>query len=661
MAFLFGCPRTYQYEKRLSLRCHFCRLVHNETMAAQDRADVWRFTVSSVITLPAWALFLILCASCGKVPVPPAKPSANKPISPELATPHVTLTVDSRKSWHKIDDPDADGWDSEVLAQRAKARLDQLGRLFFQEGDVSDLLAVDFRCDPLVPEELSLAFEDRIAKVEHGQASDVQRGDGSDLERFFTSMRAQDAGRFEFKVTKITPSSTRSQTYEETPFTTEQYLSLSFKTAEAIVEHHAKWIVGWRQDAGVAKLADIRVAEFARSTTKSPRPLFSDCTESAIAANACYGQQLAYGLNHWLSRLPVRAMLNRFGTPGVAVGDVDGDGRDDLYLCQEPGLPNRLFLQNPDGTVHDVSAKWGVDWIEDSRAAILVDFDNDGDQDLAVAIYGNIVIARNRGQADSDGVRFEVVNALPTSGSTASLAAADYDSDGLLDLFVCAYVQEDVGASIGAATERFVYHDAENGAPNSLFHNEGKFEFTDVTRAVEIDQNNSRWSFAASWEDFDDDGDPDLYVANDYGRNNLYRNDAGPAPGSRRFVDVAAAAGVEDSASGMSVTWGDYDRDGHMDVYVSNMFSAAGSRVTAQEEFKANASDELRGRYRRFARGNSLFRNLDATFEDVSLAAHVNLGRWAWGSSFADINNDSWQDLIVANGYLSSSEDDGDL
>jgi hypothetical protein len=98
-----------------------------------------------------------------------------------------------------------------------------------------------------------------------------------------------------------------------------------------------------------------------------------------------------------------------------------------------------------------------------------------------------------------------------------------------------------------------------------------------------------------------------------------------------------------------------------MDVYVSNMFSAAGSRITAQKKFKADASDEVRGRFRRFARGNSLFRNVNASFEDVSLDAHVNMGRWAWGSNFVDLNNDSWQDLVVANGYLSSPEDSGDL
>ena len=180
-----------------------------------------------------------------------------------------------------------------------------------------------------------------------------------------------------------------------------------------------------------------------------------------------------------------------------------------------------------------------------------------------------------------------------------------------------------------------------------------------------MDQNNSRWSLAAAWEDYDNDGDLDLYVANDYGRNNLYRNDS--VEGGRSFVDVAAAAEAEDSASGMSVAWGDYNRDGWMDIYISNMFSSAGSRITYQSEFKPEATSEVRRRLQRFARGNTLLRNLgdrsdssDVRFSDESLQTGVTMGRWAWGSTFADINNDGWDDLFVANGYL-TTDDSGDL
>ena len=160
---------------------------------------------------------------------------------------------------------------------------------------------------------------------------------------------------------------------------------------------------------------------------------------------------------------------------------------------------------------------------------------------------------------------------------------------------------------------------------------------------------------ASSWEDYDNDGDVDLYVANDFGRNNLYRNDGG------RFVDVAAMAGAEDISAGMSVSWADYNRDGMMDLYVSNMFSAAGNRVAFQRQFKTNTQQTAREHFQRHARGNTLFENAgDGTFRDQSAAAAVTMGRWAWSSNFVDINNDGWEDLFVANGFMTGA-DNGDL
>jgi hypothetical protein len=161
---------------------------------------------------------------------------------------------------------------------------------------------------------------------------------------------------------------------------------------------------------------------------------------------------------------------------------------------------------------------------------------------------------------------------------------------------------------------------------------------------------------AAAWEDFDNDGDLDVYVANDFGRNNLYRNDHG------RFVDTAAAASVEDHGSGMSVAWGDVDRDGRFDLYVGNMFSAAGNRVTYQRRFTGGRSTDAVEQLRRMARGNTLFMNRtdakEAAFVDESIEAAVWLGRWAWASQFADLNNDGWPDLVVANGYVTNDDKD---
>ena len=111
----------------------------------------------------------------------------------------------------------------------------------------------------------------------------------------------------------------------------------------------------------------------------------------------------------------------------------------------------------------------------------------------------------------------------------------------------------------------------------------------------------------------------------------------------------------------MSVSWADYNRDGLMDLYVANMFSAAGSRITRQALFKPDADEATRGIYQRFAKGNSLFKNTGGgRFEEVGLEAGVEMGRWAWASPFIDINNDGREDLLVANGYF-TNDDTGDL
>jgi hypothetical protein len=143
-------------------------------------------------------------------------------------------------------------------------------------------------------------------------------------------------------------------------------------------------------------------------------------------------------------------------------------------------------------------------------------------------------------------------------------------------------------------------------------------------------------------------------VANDFGRNNLFRNDT-PAGGAPAFVDVAAELGVEDMAAGMGVTWADVDHDARPDLYVGNMFSSAGGRITYQRRFREGAGEDTPS-FRRHARGNTLFLNGADGFEDVSEQAGVTMGRWSWGALFTDFENDGWPDLVVPNGFVTGPD-----
>jgi VCBS repeat protein len=254
-----------------------------------------------------------------------------------------------------------------------------------------------------------------------------------------------------------------------------------------------------------------------------------------------------------------------------------------------------------------------------------------------------LVLCANDGQGN-----FTPTNSLQAGTDAAfySLAAADYDLDGDLDVYAVRYVQSAYGQSIPTP-----FQDARNGPRNHLLRNDGGV-FTDVTDAVGLGQNNDRFSLAASWVDFDGDGDQDLYVANDFGRNNLYRNEGGT------FTDVAAELGVEDQAAGMGVSWADVDQDGDLDLHVSNMFSSAGLRVAYQDEFRASSTAQARAGARRHAQGNSLFLGGPDGFRDVSDLAGIRMGRWAWGARFVDFNGDGFEDLIVPNGFMTNELED---
>ncbi|MGK0186970.1 MAG: hypothetical protein ACI9R3_002755 [Verrucomicrobiales bacterium] len=394
------------------------------------------------------------------------------------------------------------------------------------------------------------------------------------------------------------------------------------------------------------RLVSISMLRIVQSELTKPEAMFEDIAGTVLGQNAAWNQQLRLGMNTWVRHIERTLNPDFLGYHGVAIADVNGDGLEDLYLCQPGGLPNLLFQQQPDGTLTDVSEAAGVDWLDNSTAALLVDLDNDGDADLAVATRAAFLIMENNGAGE-----FSLRQRLSNIATGYSPTASDYDLDGDLDLLVLRYAG--ATAEIGDFPTPHPFHSARNGGANVLLQNQGDFTFADVTDASGLGVENYRFSFAASWEDFDNDGDSDLYIANDFGPNQLFRNDG------THFVDESSGSGSEDWGFGMSVTWADYNRDGYMDLYVSSMFSGAGNQVVPQADFNPSMSEETRRKYLKMARGNTLLRNTGSGgFADATVPADEGFAGWAWGAAFADFNNDGWEDLYVANGYVSQPDKD---
>lgn len=380
---------------------------------------------------------------------------------------------------------------------------------------------------------------------------------------------------------------------------------------------------------------------------ESPVLWFKDETDSLTAKEPTFAEHLSRGLDFWLKRIESIHGIDAFINNGMALGDFDGDGRDDIYVCQPGGLPNRLFLHQADNTILEAPKKTGANYLDHTSAALFIDIDNDGDQDLTLATPSGIVLLENdkhqsfirRGILQTDEV------------DCHSLSATDFDLDGNLDLLITFAL----GSRSLDNDSSFRFDDARDGGSNQLFRGHGKWSFSEVTALSGLSEGNDRHSLAASWHDYDLDGDPDLYIANDYGQNQLYRNDV--RDGSRLFSEIANEIGIEDRGAGMSVSWADYNRDGLPDLYVGNMYSNAGKRITGLSGFMPKNKEELTKHYRRFAKGNTLFKQeKNGGFIDSGPA--TTMGRWAWSSVFADLNNDGWEDLIVANGYISGPRPD---
>ncbi|MDA2913612.1 VCBS repeat-containing protein [Acidobacteriia bacterium AH_259_A11_L15] len=542
-----------------------------------------------------------------------------------------------------------DSWDTELYSEEIGARLGQLKKLLahapLDPEKLGMLVAPEFRGVRLTANQRRrvrrkpptvVLYEYEAQSEESVRARDLP----GEFERWLGDW--EELSHAEMKITGI-----RLLGPEPPRVEVEIRFDLTGRTEEGEqVQVTGHWRTQWRKDPELEWLLT-QLEPLHAWESRSPQPLFQDIT-SCVLPEGEARQQLLRGVDWWTANLDAALEMDVAGYQGLSMGDVDGDGLEDFYVCQPSGLPNRLFRSNGDGTFSEISTEARVDVLDRTWGSVFFDYDNDGDQDLLV-VGAALLLFRNDGTG-----HFEIQNPkqvgllleVETGGMFTSVCVADYNRDGWLDVYVCSYIYR-----VGLAGHRFPVpvYDANNGAPNFLFRNNGDGTFTNVTEEVGLDENNTRFSLACAWGDYDRDGWPDLYVANDFGRNNFYRNERG------YFRDVAAELGMEDIGAGMSVAWEDYDNDGWLDLYVGNMWSSAGLRVTMQGQFKPESKPHVRASYRKFAKGNTLFRNKgDGTFEDVTDQAGVGLGRWAWSSTFFDLDLDGFEDIYVVNGFVTN-------
>jgi len=329
---------------------------------------------------------------------------------------------------------------------------------------------------------------------------------------------------------------------------------------------------------------------------------------------------------------------------GVAFYDYDNDGWLDIFLVngtrlegfppgQEP--TSHLYKNNRDGTFTDVTAKAGLIHSGWGQGCCIGDYDNDGYDDLFVTYFGKNLLYHNNG----DGTFTEVGAKAGVAGNgkrwNTGCAFVDYDRDGHLDLFVANYIDLDLATAPLPESGPCLYEGVMvacgppglAGGKNILYHNNGDGTFSDVSASSGILDTSGTYSLGVLTADFDNDGWPDIYVANDSKPSILYHN-----KGNGTFVDTALEAGCALSLdgkaqAGMGVSAGDYDLDGHLDILKTNF-----------------AGDTP-----------SLYRNLgDGSFEDATFTAGLGLHTQylGWGCGFFDMDNDGWPDILICNGHV---------
>ena len=320
------------------------------------------------------------------------------------------------------------------------------------------------------------------------------------------------------------------------------------------------------------------------------------------------------------------------GGSAVAVGDYDNDGFDDIFLVDsDNGRTHHLLHNNGNLTFTDVTEKAGVgkgnDPISICADALWFDYDNDGWVDLLVARFGTPILYHNQHDGTFKDVSAE--SGLNKFGNTIAAIAFDYDNDGNLDLMFGNYFKP--VNLLEYKTPNVLPNDldnAVNGGGVTLWKGDGKGHFTEVTEKAGFGKH-SGWTLDIGHGDFNNDGFQDVYLACDYGTDRLFLNN-----GDGCFREVTEKAIGYDTKKGMNVDVADYDNDGWMDIYVTNI----------TDEYMKEC--------------NMLWHNNgDGTFTDLSKETGTCMTLWGWAAKFGDFDNDGWQDLFVVNGLRSAGKD----
>lgn len=335
-------------------------------------------------------------------------------------------------------------------------------------------------------------------------------------------------------------------------------------------------------------------------------------------------------------------ILETTGT-GAAIFDVDGDGRDDIFIANgtvldragQTGSRSYLYKNAGGEKFSEIGAEAGLVKEGWAQAACAADYDNDGHPDLLVTYYGSNVLYRNLG----DGKFRDVTAAakLPVAGRRwgAGCAFVDYDLDGHLDLFVSNYIDLDLaktpkpGADPNCMWKGLAVMCGPRGLPaahNALYRNNRDGTFTDVSESAGILKPGGRYGLGVVVSDFDNDRWPDIYVACDMTPSLLYRN-RGDGTFEERGVQAGVAYNFDGRAqAGMGVAVADFDGNGFFDLV------------------KTNFSGDL----------PSLYKNEDGKFfSDVSRRAGLGVNQLlGWGVAFVDVDEDGWKDIVMTNGHV---------